>query len=107
MLQNRQASILLNQLDKETGVVIIGCDCNSYETSSSYRILKQSMSNSTRELGWVINKSNDYPGVSPEWGLQHIDYVWYRGLLNPVGVYKVSDSGGSDHFPVLAVFRWN
>ena len=101
--QNRQVATLLNELKKEDGIVVVGCDCNSYETSSSYRILEKSMNNSAREVGWLL--------LDPKLGntrwdtdLQHIDYVWYRGSLEPMLVYKIKDRGGSDHLPVLVKF---
>jgi endonuclease/exonuclease/phosphatase (EEP) superfamily protein YafD len=102
--QNRQAEILLEEIKNEAGIVIIGCDCNATETSSSYRILDQRMDNAAREIGWLLS-ANEIPNVIPDTALQHIDYVWYRGNLEPMRVYVVNDSGGSDHLPVLALFN--
>jgi vancomycin resistance protein VanJ len=102
--QNRQAEILLEEIKNEAGMVIIGCDCNAIETSSSYRILDQHMDNAAREIGWLLSE-NEFPNVIPDTALQHIDYVWYRGNLEPMRVYTVNDNGGSDHLPVLAVFN--
>jgi endonuclease/exonuclease/phosphatase (EEP) superfamily protein YafD len=102
--QNRQAEIILEEIENEAGIVIIGCDCNTTETASSYRILDQSMDNAARQIGWRPNEIR-FANVSLDTNLQHIDYVWYRGELEPVGVYTVNDSGGSDHLPVLAIFN--
>ncbi len=101
--QNRQANMVLGESRIQKGIVVIGCDCNSYETSSSYRILSSRLKNSAREVmgGWrrcFAWNETIY--------LQHIDYVWYRGAINPVNVFKITDSGGSDHLPVLAVFEF-
>jgi len=101
--QNRQVTTLLNELKKEDGIVIIGCDCNSYETSSSYRILEKSMNNSAREVGWLL-LGPKLKNTRWDTDLQHIDYVWYRGSLEPMLVYKIKDRGGSDHLPVLVKF---
>ena len=97
--QNRQAEVVLGQVEDFDGIVIVGCDCNSYETSSSYRIFDRSMNNSARETGWVLGEAE--LGTA----LQQIDYVWYRGSLKPIWVNKLRDSDGSDHFPVLSAFQ--
>jgi endonuclease/exonuclease/phosphatase (EEP) superfamily protein YafD len=104
--QNRQAEILLEQLREKEGITIIGCDCNSYETSSSYRILAQGMSNAVRKVGWLLNES-ELAQAKRDAALQRIDYVWYEGAIEPLTVYTIEDSGGSDHLPVLARFRFD
>jgi endonuclease/exonuclease/phosphatase (EEP) superfamily protein YafD len=60
------------------------------------------LDNSAR-VGWLLENHAPW-NTRPDIGPQHIDYVWYRGDLEPAGVYIVNDSGGSDHFPVLAFF---
>lgn len=102
--QNQQVELILEQLMAENGTVIVGCDCNSYETSSSYRIFDDWLDNSAREVGWVLGRGR-LPDVKQDTELQHIDYIWYRGAIEPISVFKVIDSGGSDHFPVLAIFK--
>ncbi|MFN8459100.1 MAG: hypothetical protein U0401_31370 [Anaerolineae bacterium] len=102
--QNRQAELLLAEIQRHAGTVLLGCDCNSYETSSSVRILDHVMDNAARNVGWRL-PGNEPAQASQDTQLQHIDYVWYRGDVEPIGVYTISDSGGSDHLPVLAVFE--
>lgn len=104
--QNRQANLILGESRIRQGIVLVGCDCNSYETSSSYRILGSRLNNSAREVGWVLGV-DVFPGAKQDTDLQHIDYVWYRGAITPINVFKITDSGGSDHLPVLAVFEIN
>jgi endonuclease/exonuclease/phosphatase (EEP) superfamily protein YafD len=99
--QNRQVKILLEEIKNEDRPVIFGCDCNSKETSSSYRIINEELDNAARDAGWSLSQP-PFVNLLPDIALQHIDYVWYRGNLQPVGVYTVNDSGGSDHLPVLA-----
>jgi vancomycin resistance protein VanJ len=101
--QNLQATLLIEKIARETGNVILGCDCNSKETSRSYQILSQALANAARKVGWVFGASL-LTGVKQDRDLQHIDYIFYKGeQLQPVGVYAVQDSGGSDHLPVLAI----
>ncbi|HIP71897.1 MAG TPA: hypothetical protein EYH05_10945 [Anaerolineae bacterium] len=104
--QNRQAQLLLEEIEKLGGTAIIGCDCNSKETSGSYRILARDMNNAAREVGWRIG---NYPfaNVKPDINLNHIDYIFYRGQLAPTGAYKIEDNGGSDHAPLLVTFNLN
>jgi vancomycin resistance protein VanJ len=102
--QNRQASILLARLREEVGPVILACDCNSKEVSSTYHILQQTLRNVARAVGWRPGQPSRN-GVAQDRGLQHIDYIFYRGAtLQPVSFYKVTDTGGSDHLPRVANF---
>ena len=101
--QNRQANLLLDEIADQDGIVILGCDCNSYETSSSYRILDQVLDNSSRNIDVLM--ALDFPaGAKRDLYPWHFDYVWYEGDVMPLGTYKITDSGGSDHLPVLAIF---
>jgi endonuclease/exonuclease/phosphatase (EEP) superfamily protein YafD len=102
--RDQQVNLLLEQLDSEKETVIVGCDCNSYETTGSYKMLDRSLDNAARKSGWALGR-DDLLNVSQDTDLLHIDYVWYRGPIVPVRVYKIKDDGGSDHLPVLAIFH--
>jgi endonuclease/exonuclease/phosphatase (EEP) superfamily protein YafD len=101
-IQNLQAQIVLDHIGDRGGIVILGCDCNTHETSSTYRILDEDLDNSSRLAGLVF-PFGGLPGARQDVYLSHIDYVWYNGGLAPHRVFKILDSGGSDHLPVLAV----
>ena len=90
-------------LESDILVGILGSDCNSYETSSSYRIFDQVLDNSARNIDRLaaLDFTADVKRDLFPW---HIDYVWYKGDVRPVGTYKITDSGGSDHLPVLSIF---
>ena len=103
--QNKQARLLLETVKKHSGPIILACDCNSKETSSSYQILNHSITNTARQIGWTIGRSM-LAGTKPDTSLQHIDYVFYQGPLNPVAIYSIRNSGGSDHWPVMANFNF-
>jgi endonuclease/exonuclease/phosphatase (EEP) superfamily protein YafD len=104
--QNRQADRLLQEIKNDHGIVIIGCDCNSYETSSSYRLLDRGLKNASREVGLTF-PFGSLSGARQDVSLNHIDYIWYAGDIGPRRVYKILDGGGSDHLPVLAIFEMN
>lgn len=101
--QNGQVELLLEKLQDESGPVIIGCDCNSKETSSSYRILDRWFDSAAYRVGWRF-PGIELAGVRQDTNIQHIDFIWYRGTLEPLGAYEIKDSGGSDHHPILALF---
>lgn len=101
--QNRQAEILVRRINEMEGIAILACDCNSPETSSSYRRLTQSMKNAARQAGWSL-WGNGLTNTKPDRDLQHIDYVLYRGAVEPIRVEVIDDRGGSDHLPLLAKF---
>jgi endonuclease/exonuclease/phosphatase (EEP) superfamily protein YafD len=101
--QNRQASLLVQEAQKQDGPVIVACDCNSKETSDPHRILAGQMTSAARVTGWVIGDSM-LAGAQQDTDVQHIDYMFYRGSLRATQVYSIRDSGGSDHLPVLALF---
>jgi len=93
----------LDEVADAEGIVILGCDCNSYETSSSYRIFDKILDNSARNIDMLA--ALDFPAdVKRDLYLWHIDYVWYKGGVTPVGTYKITDNGGSDHLPVMSIF---
>ena len=101
--QNRQVEILFEALLHEPGPVIIGCDCNSKETSSSYRMLDEWLDSAAYQVGWQV-PGIEVAGARQDTNLQHIDFIWYRGALEPFGAFEIQDSGGSDHHPILAFF---
>ncbi|MFZ6027280.1 MAG: endonuclease/exonuclease/phosphatase family protein [Chloroflexota bacterium] len=76
--QNGQAKRILEEIQKQEGVIILGCDCNSKETSSSSRILAGQLSNAARVAGWSLNVPN-IPNAKQDTNLHHIDYIFYRG----------------------------
>jgi endonuclease/exonuclease/phosphatase (EEP) superfamily protein YafD len=66
-------------------------------------MIDQVLDNSARNVGLLLI-GNELPGAKQDISLNHIDYVWYKGDVMPVRTYKITDSGGSDHLPVLSVF---
>ncbi|KAA3660170.1 MAG: hypothetical protein DWQ04_20190 [Chloroflexi bacterium] len=104
--QNRQAQILIEEVEKQDGIVILGCDCNSKEASSSYRMLANVMQNTARQIGWQLKRSN-IVNAKQDVNLQHIDYIFFHGEVKPVNIAAIRNNGGSDHLPVLAEFHFN
>jgi endonuclease/exonuclease/phosphatase (EEP) superfamily protein YafD len=104
--QNNQAEILLGSLDKSEDVIkILGCDCNTKETSGSYRILAREFLDSSREVGLWYN-SPLFPGERRDMNLQHIDYVLFQGPIRPLTTRTIANTAGSDHRPLIAEFEF-
>lgn len=101
--QNQQARVLLQELESHDGIQLLGCDCNSPETSSTYRILNTKLSAAVRQVGWQLNPPI-LPNTRAQTDLTHIDHIFYQGALHPIALYEIQDNGGSDHFPVLSTF---
>lgn len=104
--QNRQVQILLEEIEQLEGPVILGCDCNSKEISSSYRMLEDVMQNSARQIGWTLRR-NEIVNARQDVNLQHIDYIFFQGQINPANIVTIQNKSGSDHFPVFAEFYFN
>ncbi len=102
--QNRQAEVILETIAQFDGAVLLGCDCNSVETSETMRMLSQEMTIGQREAGlrgngWTV------ADAEKDDGLRRIDYVLYRGDdLRPTGAYLLNGWGGSDHAPASVRF---
>lgn len=105
-LQNRQVQLLLTELaQRESDIVILGCDCNSTAPSASQQILNISLTDAAKASGWVLPQP-ERPRLGPFYVPQRLDYIFYQGRLQPRGTYTVYDSAGSDHYPVIAYFNF-
>lgn len=103
-LQNQQAQFLVAELERRaTDIVILGCDCNSVDTSTTQVYLNRHFTNAAKASGWVLPQPQ-FPRLGPFYFPQRVDYIFYRGGLIPQGTYTIYVSGGSDHFPVIGYF---
>jgi endonuclease/exonuclease/phosphatase (EEP) superfamily protein YafD len=103
-LQNQQAQRLIAEIEQRASdIIILGCDCNSIDTSATQLFLNRHLSNAAKVSGWVLPQPQ-LPKLGPYYFPQRIDYIFYRGKLTPRGTYTIYDSGNSDHLPVLVYF---
>ena len=104
--QNKQAKLLIDVLqDYESDAFVLGCDCNSRETTSTNKILEHFFTDAAKVIGWGLG-STPVANSIHEHDLNRIDYLWYAGVLKTKGVYRIIDSGGSDHQLVFSDFNW-
>lgn len=103
-LQVQQAQRLLAELRRhQSDIILMGCDCNSVDTSTTQRLLNRQLTNAAKTTGWVLPQL-DKPAIGPFYFPHRIDYIFYRGKVIARKVYTIYDSGGSDHRPVWAAF---
>ncbi|MCB0110953.1 MAG: endonuclease/exonuclease/phosphatase family protein, partial [Caldilineaceae bacterium] len=103
-LQVQQVQVLAAELNRRhQDVVILGCDCNSVDTAATQQLLNHYLTNAAKVTGWTLPQPA-LPRLGPYYFPQRIDYVFYRGQVQPRGVYTIYDSAHSDHLPVLAYF---
>ncbi|MEO0984432.1 MAG: endonuclease/exonuclease/phosphatase family protein [Cyanobacteria bacterium J06639_14] len=104
--QNKQAKLLIDVLrDYDSSAFILACDCNSRETASTNRILATFFKDAATQVGWALGDT-PIENARHERDLKRVDYIWYTGAIETTGVYRLADSGGSDHQPVFSDFRW-
>lgn len=102
--QVQQAQRLLTEFEHhQSEIILLGCDCNSVDPSTTQRLLNQQLTNGAKTTGWVLPQL-DKPAIGPFYFPHRIDYIFYRGKVVARNVYTVYDSGGSDHLPVWAAF---
>lgn len=104
-LQHEQVRRLLEEVERhDDDIVILGCDCNAPETSETRLMLEEALVNSAKATGWTLPQPN-LPSIRPFYFPQHIDYIFHSGAVEPLSIYAINDSAGSDHLPILGRFR--
>ena len=106
--RHRQLSALLTEdIITSDSPVILGGDFNTNDQSATYRLLSQHLHNSHWEAGWGFGFT--YPSASfrlrgkfqvPP--LVRIDHIFYNDHFYIKNAGTLTESGGSDHLPVVA-----
>lgn len=81
------------------GPLLLLCDCNMTETSTTYGQLAAQLQDSFRAAGWGLGYTL-HPEPAPT-AIERIDYIWaseHFGILTS----RVLGRGGSDHHPVFS-----
>lgn len=105
---NKIFSLLQEEVAHEAGAVILGGDFNTPDQSQTYNVIKKFLDNAHWEAGFGFGFS--FPtsakklfGLFSAPALIRIDHIFFNNHLVALCAATIKDSGGSDHFPVMAV----
>jgi vancomycin resistance protein VanJ len=95
--------------ESEEVPLILAGDMNMTDQSSDYRRVSVLLTDAYREVGWGMgftfpNFSELNPSLAFLPALARIDYVFHNSHFQAAEARVMPDSGGSDHYPVYAVF---
>lgn len=102
------ASLLEEDIIPETGPVILGGDFNTTDQAETYKYISKFLSNAHWESGFGFGFS--FPssviklfGFVSVPSLVRIDHIFINDHFSILKAGTIKDSGGSDHFPVMAI----
>jgi endonuclease/exonuclease/phosphatase (EEP) superfamily protein YafD len=89
------------------GPLIVGGDFNTTDQSEAYQWIAQHLANAHWQAGWSFGfsfpaKVRELHGWLPIRPLIRIDHIFYSSHFLAGEARTLSDSAGSDHFPVVA-----
>ena len=111
--RHRQMEALMKEdVIYQRGPIILGGDFNTNEQSQTFRLVNQYLRNAHWEVGCGFEFTYPTPTSIfkkniPIPALIRIDHIFFSEHFIPIKLRKLSDSGGSDHFPVVAELVMN
>lgn len=103
----QMAALIADDIAGDTNPLILGGDFNTTDQSQTYRLLCQTLKNAHWQAGWGFGFT--YPTSAVKlWGslplppLVRIDHIFHSKHFVTQKASTLPNSGGSDHFPVLA-----
>ncbi|GAB4453530.1 MAG: hypothetical protein Kow0031_35760 [Anaerolineae bacterium] len=105
----RQALNLAHSIDQTGGPLLVAGDFNTTDQAEAYSLIDDRLDNAHWNAGWGFGFS--FPAHRPV--VKHvpvplpvvrIDHIFYNDHLFVHRAGTLSDSGGSDHYPVVAEF---
>lgn len=105
--QQRQISNLAAAIAQVKGPLIVGGDFNTTNSSEAYRLFSQYLDNAHWQAGWGFGFSFPadkqlFEGVRIITPVVRIDHVFYSHHFFVHSASTLTNSGGSDHRPVVA-----
>ena len=92
---------------EEAAPLILGGDFNTTDQSQTYRLFDHVLRNAHWQAGWGFGFT--YPTTEVKFlrkiyfpPLVRIDHIFYSKHFAAKRAVTLSDSGGSDHFPIIA-----
>lgn len=103
----QQLSALTEDIAQIGEPLIVGGDFNTTDHSETYELVNQYLENAHWEAGWGFGFT--FPAHQPRFKsipiltpLLRIDHIFYSPHFTAHHARTLSESGGSDHFPVVA-----
>jgi endonuclease/exonuclease/phosphatase (EEP) superfamily protein YafD len=107
----RMGILLKEDVVPEKGPLILGGDFNTNDQSQTYHLVKGYLRDAHWQVGCGLGFS--YPArlfffsnTFPTPAMIRIDHIFHSNHLTPIKAYTLDDSGGSDHYPIVAEFRF-
>jgi len=98
-MRNEQLAVLRDELKEETDPVLVLCDCNMSDQSDAYKALDRVLDDAFREAGWGMGFTFMPRRLLP---MLRLDYIWHNVDFVARDAHPGSDSGSSDHRPMIA-----
>jgi vancomycin resistance protein VanJ len=106
------STLLAEDIIPTDGPLILGGDFNTTDQTQIYRLVSQHLYNAHREAGWGFGFT--FPvyrrrirGIFPLPQLVRIDHIFYSDHFLAHTASTLTESGGSDHLPVVAELSWS
>ena len=100
-------NLIADDIAGEDNPVILGGDFNTTDQSQTYRLFDPILKNAHWQAGWGFGLTYPTPAVNflrkfPLPSLVRIDHIFHSKHFLTQKASTLPDSGGSDHFPVIA-----
>ena len=107
----QMSTLLAEDIIPTDGPVILGGDFNTTDQTQTYRLVNQHLQNAHWEAGWGFGFTFPFlvphiRGKYPLPQLVRIDHIFYSDHFFAHNAGTLTESGGSDHLPVVAEFSW-
>ncbi len=103
----QMSTLLADDIAGDANPLILGGDFNTTDQTQTYRLFDQILKNAHWQAGWGFGFT--YPSSDVKFRsrlsfppLVRIDHIFYSRHFVAQKAATLSDSGGSDHFPIIA-----
>jgi endonuclease/exonuclease/phosphatase (EEP) superfamily protein YafD len=109
-MRGQEVDDIVRRTQAETLPHLLVGDFNMTELSADYTRIAQGYGDAYRSmgwgLGWTFPDGGGVRGINQLMPLARIDYLFYDEHWQTLRAEVLPSSGGSDHRPVVATFRW-